>query len=113
MLIDKDKVQLLDTNYIRFARLMYSNDNYIFYLDTSQIVIDKIVYLTPTITMINYDSLRKRVYNQYSKCKVPKKFNNLLKELLNIFENQVIIPYILIKNPKCNYNNCIKFWEEI
>lgn len=114
MLIEKNKIKIEEKNNFIYTRLIYSNSIYYFYIDHDIInVPNEGLHIYPTLTIVDRKSFKSRTYSRFSHVKVSKHLNDLVIELFDIYESEIIIPYMMFGNniKKYKYENLIKFWS--
>lgn len=112
MSINYDNIILEDINHIRFARVKYTTDTHDFYIDGKVEIYNKRLnkrVLTPGVLIIYNKTKTKRTYNSYSTQKIPKHLRETIKELIEIYESNIVVPKIMENKLFATYNNCFEY----
>ena len=104
MLIEDNVEIKYEPDDFLYTRLVYHDYTHDFYIDHD--VIENCIY--PTLTITERKTFKSKTYSQFSHETVPENFQELIKEIFEVYEVAIIMPHLLVNSDKYEYKNHIK-----
>lgn len=114
MINEKDVKLKINYDYYWGSQIEYENCYYSYKMELNSLILENDIVLVPTLQIYDkskYVKRRRFNFNYYSKVKVPYQHREIIRQLLDIFEEKAVFHVVLSSN-NITYKDIFSYMRE-